>query len=231
MKQLKVLIVDDEEAIRKMIAKILSSEGMLTYQADSGKQAMEMLIKYQFDLVLLDVALGDMSGYDVAAAIRKQDLQLPTIFLSGLADESAIIKGLDAGADSYITKPFSPSMLAAQVKSKIKRRREIAYVPVDQKYLIRGPFKLDLKTYQFFKKDLEIKLTSKELKLMKFFMENPEQVFSKEQLYQHVWQETESDDNSITVYIKYLRNKIEDVPSKPRYIKTVWGIGYQFTLA
>ncbi len=230
MKQLKVLIVDDEESIRKMIAKILSAEGMLTYQADSGKQALEMLQKYQFDLVLLDVALGDMTGYDIAETIRKQDLQLPTIFLSGLADESAIIKGLDVGADSYITKPFSPSMLAAQVKSKIKRRREIAYVPVDQNFLMRGPFKLDLKTYQFYKKDMEIKLTSKELKLMKFFMENPNQVFSKEQLYHHVWQDTETDDNSITVYVKYLRNKIEDVPSKPKYIKTVWGIGYQFAL-
>lgn len=230
MKQLKVLIVDDEEAIRKLIAKILSNDGMLTYQADSGKSALDMIGKYQFDLVLLDVSLGDISGFEIAEEIRRRDLQLPTIFLSGITDEASIIKGLDVGADSYITKPFSPSMLSAQVKSKIKRRREIAYVPIDQNFLVRGPFKLDLKTYQFYKKDLEIKLTSKELKLMKFFMENPNQVFSKEQLYHHVWQETQTDDNSITVYIKYLRNKIEDIPSKPKYLKTVWGIGYQFTL-
>ena len=230
MKQLKVLIVDDEEAIRKLIAKVLSNEGMLTYQAESGKQAIDMLTKYQFDLVLLDVGLGDMSGYEIAEYIRKKDLQLPTIFLSGLSDEADIIKGLDVGADSYITKPFSPSMLSAQVKSKIKRRREISYVPVDHNFLIRGPFKLDLKTYQFYKKDLEIKLTSKELKLMKFFMENPNQVFSKEQIYHHVWQDNDTDENSITVYVKYLRNKIEDVPSKPKYLLTVWGIGYQFCL-
>ena len=230
MKQLKVLVVEDEEAIRKLIAKVLSNDGMLTYQAENGKQALDMLAKYQFDLVLLDVELGDMSGYEIASAIRKKDLQLPTIFLSGKTEESDILKGLDVGADSYITKPFSPSMLSAQVKSKIKRRREIAYIPVDHNYLIRGPFKLDLKTYQFYKKDLEIKLTSKELKMMKFFMENPGQVFSKEELYHHIWQDLNTDDNSITVYVKYLRNKIEDDPSKPKYLLTVWGIGYQFSL-
>lgn len=230
MKQLKVLVVDDEEAIRKLIVKVLSNDGMLTYQAENGKQALEMLSKYQFDLVLLDVELGDMSGYEITSAIRKKDLQLPTIFLSGKTEESDILKGLDVGADSYITKPFSPSMLSALVKSKIKRRREISYIPVDHNYLIRGPFKLDLKTYQFYKRDLEIKLTSKELKMMKFFMENPGQVFTKEELYHHIWQDLNTDDNSITVYVKYLRNKIEDVPSKPKYLVTVWGIGYQLSL-
>lgn len=230
MKQLKVLIVEDEESVRKLIAKVLSNDGILTYQAASGKQALEMLSKYQFDLVLLDVELGDMTGYEIAVEIRRKDLQLPTIFLSGKTEESDIIKGLDVGADSYITKPFSPSMLGAQVKSKIKRRREISYVPVDYDYLIRGPYKLDLKTYVFYKKDVEIKLTSKELKLMKFFMENPNQVFSKEQIYHHVWQSNDTDENTITVYIKYLRNKIEDDPSKPKYLLTVWGIGYQLQL-
>lgn len=230
MKQLKVLIVDDEEMIRKLIAKVLSNDGMLTYQAEDGKHALEMINKYTFDLVLLDIGLPDMSGYDVAEAIRKKDLQLPTVFLSGKTDESDIIKALDAGADSYITKPFSPSMLSAQVKSKIKRRREISYIPVDRNFLVRGPYKLDLKTYQFYKKDLEIKLTSKELKLLKFFMENPNQVFTKEELYHNVWHDTDTDDNSITVYVKYLRNKIEDEPSKPKYLKTIWGIGYQFCL-
>ncbi len=230
MKQLKVLIVEDEESVRKLIAKVLSNDGILTYQAESGKQALEMLSKYQFDLVLLDVELGDMTGYEIAVEIRQKDLQLPTIFLSGKTDESDILKGLDVGADSYITKPFSPSMLSAQVKSKIKRRREISYVPVDYNYLIRGPYKLDLKTYVFYKKEMEVKLTSKELKLMKFFMENPNQVFSKEQIYHHVWQSNDTDENTITVYIKYLRNKIEDDPSKPKYLLTVWGIGYQLQL-
>lgn len=230
MKQLKVLIVEDEESVRKLIAKVLSNDGILTYQAESGKQALEMLSKYQFDLVLLDVELGDMTGYEIAVEIRQKDLQLPTIFLSGKTDESDILKGLDVGADSYITKPFSPSMLSAQVKSKIKRRREISYVPVDYNYLIRGPYKLDLKTYVFYKKEVEVKLTSKELKLMKFFMENPNQVFSKEQIYHHVWQSNDTDENTITVYIKYLRNKIEDDPSKPKYLLTVWGIGYQLQL-
>lgn len=230
MDQIKVLIVEDEEPIRKLIYKILSAQDMLVYQAENGSQGLEMINKYNFDLVLLDIIMGDISGYDVAKEIRKHDLQLPIIFLSGKREDEDIIKGLDIGADSYITKPFSPSVLSAQVKSKIKRRNEILHENVHPNIIIHSPFKLDLNTYKFYKNDIELKLSSKEIKLMKFFMEHPNQVFSKEQLYQSVWHDNDYDDNSIMVYVKYLRNKIEDIPSKPKHIKTVWGIGYEFSI-
>jgi two-component system phosphate regulon response regulator OmpR len=230
MDKIKILIVEDEEPIRKLVNRILSTQDMLVYQAENGRQGLEMINKYNFDLVLLDILMDDISGYDVANEIRKHNLQLPIIFLSGKNGDEDIVKALDLGADSYITKPFSPSVLTAQVKSKIKRRKEILREDTASTLITHFPFKFDLKTYKFYKNDLELKLSSKEIKLMKFFMEHPNQVFSKEQLYQSVWNDSDSDDNSIMVYIKYLRNKIEDTPSKPKYIKTVWGIGYEFSV-
>jgi DNA-binding response OmpR family regulator len=230
MSDLRVLIVEDEEPIRKLIAKILNKEGILVSQAGNGKQGLEMINKYNYDLVILDILMEDISGFDVAREIRKYDLQLPIIFLSGKKEDEDIVQGLDIGADSYITKPFSPSVLCAQVKSQIKRRKQILKEDFETNSIILAPFKFDLSSYKFYKNDVEVKLSSKETKLMKFLMEHPNQVFSKEQLYQNVWRETEVDDNSIMVYIKYLRNKIEDNPSKPKYIKTVWGIGYEFSV-
>ncbi|MEG0775145.1 response regulator transcription factor [Clostridium sp.] len=230
MEKIKILIVEDEEAIRKLIYKTLTLEGMLVYQAENGIQGLEMISNTNFDIVILDILMDGISGYEVAKSIRNSNLQLPIIFLSGKKEDQDIIQGLDIGADAYITKPFSPSVLSAKVKSQVKRRREILHEDVNQSMMINGPFKFDINSYKFYKNDEEIKLSSKEIKLIKFFMEHPNQVFSKEQLYQNVWNDNAVDDNSIMVYMKYLRNKIEDVPSKPKYIKTVWGIGYKFSV-
>lgn len=230
MNKIKILIVEDEESIRRLLYKTLTIDGMLVFQAENGTQGLEMIKSNDFDLVILDILMEDISGYEVAKEIRKSNLQLPIIFLSGKTEDSDIIQGLNIGADSYITKPFSPSVLCAQVKSQIKRRQEILKDEVSSNFLINGPFKFDLSSYKFYKNDTELKLSSKETKLIKFFMEHPNQVFSKDQLYQNVWHDNAVDDNSIMVYVKYLRNKIEDIPNKPKYIKTVWGIGYQFSV-
>lgn len=226
----KILIVEDDEAIRKLIYRTLTMEGMLVYQAENGEQGLEMICNTDFDLVVLDILMDGLSGYDVAKKIRNTNLQLPIIFLSGKKEDQDIIQGLYLGADSYITKPFSPAVLSAQVKSQIKRRKEILNENTDSPSLVHGPFRFDLSSYKFYKNDVEIKLSSKEVKLIKFFMENPNQVFTKKQLYESVWNSNEVDNNSIMVYMKYLRNKIEDNPSKPKHIKTVWGIGYQFSI-
>jgi len=230
MNKVKILIVEDEDAIRRLIYKTLTIDGMLVYQAENGNQGLEMINNNDFDLVILDILMDGLSGFDVAKEIRKKSLQLPIIFLSGKKEDEDIIEGLNIGADSYITKPFSPSVLCAQVKSQIKRRREILHDEVHSNFIVHGPFKFDLTSYKFYKNEEELKLSSKETKLIKFFMEHPNQVFSKEQLYQNVWHDNAVDDNSIMVYMKYLRNKIEDVPNKPKFLKTVWGIGYQFTV-
>ncbi|MCM0650946.1 response regulator transcription factor [Clostridium swellfunianum] len=231
MDQIRILIVEDEEPIRKLIAKVLNAEGILVTQAANGTQGLDMINKYKFDLIILDILMDDISGFDVAREIRKYNLQIPIIFLSGKKEDEDIIHGLDIGADSYITKPFSPSVLCAQVKSQVKRHRQILKEDTISNIISHGPFKFDQNSYKFYKNDDEIKLSSKETKLIKFFMEHPNHVFSKEQLYQNVWGDAEVDENSIMVYMKYLRNKIEDVPSKPKYIKNVWGIGYEFSVS
>lgn len=228
MEDIKILVVEDEEPIRKLIGRILSTQGMSIFLAANGSQGLELVDKHEFDLIMLDIIMSDISGYDVAKIIREQDIKTPIIFLSGKKEDEDIVKGLDVGADGYITKPFSPAVLCAQVKSQIKRNRELSNKEVKGSLLKRGPFTFDYSSYRFFKDSIEIKLSSKETKLIKFFMENPHKVFSKDELYQNVWHEKETDDNSIMVYIKYLRNKIEEVPSKPKYIKTLWGIGYEF---
>lgn len=230
MDNIKVLVVEDEEPIRKLISRILSLEGMIIYQAENGEKAFEMISQNSFNLVILDIVMDGITGYEVAAEIRKHNLQVPIIFLSGKKGDEDIIKGLDIGADMFITKPFSPSVLCAHVKSQIKRHRQILNEEVKSKSIIRGPFKFDLNSYKFYKNEIELKLSSKETKLIKFFMEHPNKVFTKEELYQNVWHDNTPDDNSIMVYVKYLRNKIEDVPAKPQYIKTVWGIGYEFSV-
>ncbi|WP_017416980.1 response regulator transcription factor [Clostridium tunisiense] len=230
MGKAKILIVEDEEAIRKLIYRTLTLEGMLVYQAESGEEGLEMVANTDFDLIILDILMDGISGYEVAQTIRNSNLQLPIIFLSGKREDEDIIRGLNIGADSYITKPFSPSVLGAQVKSQLKRREEILNKNTFAMSLVHGPFRFDLNGYKFYKNDLEIKLSSKEIKLIKFFMENPNQVFTKEELYENIWNNNDVDYNSIMVYMKYLRNKIEDNPSKPKYIKTIWGIGYQFSI-
>ncbi|WP_291576171.1 response regulator transcription factor [Clostridium sp. UBA4548] len=230
MGKAKILIVEDEEAIRKLIYRTLTLEGMLVYQAENGEEGLEMVANTDFDLIILDILMDGISGYEVAQTIRNSNLQLPIIFLSGKREDEDIIRGLNIGADSYITKPFSPSVLGAQVKSQLKRREEILNKNTFAMSLVHGPFRFDLNGYKFYKNDLEIKLSSKEIKLIKFFMENPNQVFTKEELYENIWNNNDVDYNSIMVYMKYLRNKIEDNPSKPKYIKTIWGIGYQFSI-
>lgn len=228
MEQIKVLIVEDEASIRKLICRVLSSKEIEVFESENGSKALEMLNNESFDLVILDIMLDDILGYDVAKIIRETDLQLPIIFLSGKKEDEDIIKALDIGADSYITKPFSPAILLAQVKSQIKRTREILNKNSYRNIICNGPFKFDLNSYKFYKNEEEIKLSSKETKIIKFFMEHPNQVFSKEELYTNVWHDKNIDENSVMVYIKYLRNKIEEIPNKPKYIKNVWGIGYEF---
>ncbi|MBL4938224.1 response regulator transcription factor [Clostridium sp. YIM B02515] len=231
MDKYKILIVEDDTSISKLVDKSLSAQGMLVFQAPNGKNGLDMISKENFDLVILDIFMDDISGYEVAKEIRKHNLQLPIIFLSGKSQDEYIIKGLDIGADCYITKPFSPLVLCAEVKSKIKRHNEIKNNKIKMpEAIVNGPFRLDLKSYKFYKNDIEIRLSSKEVKIIKFFMEHPNQVFSKEELYKKIWSDNSSDDNSIMVYMKYLRNKIEEVPNKPKYIKTIWGIGYQFSV-
>jgi DNA-binding response OmpR family regulator len=230
MDKVKVLIADDEEYIRKIITVALESEGMQVYQAKHGAEALELVNQSSFELIILDIMMEGINGYEVIAKIRSLGINTPVFFLSGKGEDYDKILGFGIGADAYITKPFSPAVLCAEAKTHIKRYRELLERRDNSSKIQHGPFVFNLKTFTFYKNNQELFLSSKEALLMKFFMEHPNQVFSKEQLYQNVWNDIVVDDNTIMVYIRHLRSKIENSLDKTRYIQTVWGIGYKFTI-
>lgn len=224
----KILVVDDEEHIRRLIKRTLETENMVVNLACSGHEAIEALQASEFDLVVLDVIMNDMDGFEVVTQLRKAEVGIPIFLLSGKDEDYHKILGLGLGADDYITKPFSPAVLCAKIKAQI-RRNKAKWVNKND-LITAGSFKFDCKAYKLYKNDIEVHLSSKELLLMKFFMSNPNQVFTKEQLYQNVWGDIIVDDRTIMVYIWHLRNKIEEEPQNPKFITTVWGIGYQFSV-
>jgi two-component system phosphate regulon response regulator OmpR len=227
----KILVVDDESAIRRLIWKSLQATGILIYQSDSVEKTVDIMTRVKFDLFLLDISLEhENDGYYLAQIIREEDPLVPIIFLSGKKNETDIITGLEMGGDYYITKPFLPNLLKAQVIATLDKGqalKEHRSLSKENKIKV-GDFYFDRSRYQLYKKEEPIKLSSKETKLMQFFIENPDQVFSKEQIYQSVWNGSELDENTVMVFINHLRNKIEDNPKQARYIKTVWGLGYTF---
>lgn len=231
MKNQKLLIVDDDPIIRKLCWKAFQSTGLLIYQADSIDSAIDISSRISFDLFLLDVGLTyENDGYYLAQHLREAFPLIPIIFLSGKSDEQDIITGLETGADYYITKPFSIEFLKAQVMSTLNRYTMIKkdLRPKTEK-ITSGPFTFDKKTFSFYKEDKKIDMSSKEANLMLFFMENPDQVFSKQQILLNVWDDQSSDLNLVKVYMNYLRNKIEDNPKEPIFLKTIWGVGYSFS--
>lgn len=228
MKNSRILLIEDEDPIRKLIKKILEAEKMIVTECGSGHAALEFIKSEQFDIALVDLILEDMNGLDLISQIHQFDSEISVIILSGKTEDNDKIIGLGIGADDYITKPFSPKVLSAKVKAHIRRSNKLTASNKTYKHLADGPFKLDLSTFQFFKNDTEIILSSKEMLLIKFFMENPNQVFSKAQIYENIWKNQFIDENAIMVYISHLRSKLEDNPKKPQYIKTIWGIGYLF---
>ncbi|GAB6106685.1 response regulator transcription factor [Fusibacter bizertensis] len=226
MSNIKILVVDDEHRIRKLIRASLAKEGYHIDEAESGRVAMDLLSLNNYDLILLDIMLGDTDGFTLIRTIKEMKIATPIIVLSGRDDDHDKMLGLGLGANNYLTKPFSPVSLNAYVKAQI---RDFKQVKSDKSPIIEnGHFKFDQKTFQLYKDGQLIDLTSKENLLIKFLLENPHQVFSKQQLYENIWNNFIIDDGAIMVYIHNLRKKIEDDPKQPKHLLTVWGIGYKF---
>lgn len=224
----RVLVVDDEPEIRELITKYLQREGMMVTPADGGRQAVEFILGAEFDLVVLDIMLGDMDGFTVLQHVRPMKPCLPVLLLSARQEECDKVLGLGLGGDDYVTKPFSPAELTARVKAHIRRNRALTQQSEETRVLEKGNLKLDLKSYTLTRENKPVDVSAREIKLLKFFMEHPGQVFTKNQIYCHVWENDFYDDNTVMVYISRLREKIEENPREPIYIKTVWGIGYKF---
>ncbi len=227
----KILVVDDEEEIRELISKYLQKENMDITQAENGEKALQLFKKNEFDLIILDIMMEGIDGFEVLKKIRTDNQFLHVIILSAREEDYDKVLGLGLGADDYMTKPFSPNELIARVRSQL-RRSKISKDKFSGKNDIidSGCFKVDLKSYKVLKNGIELDLSTREFKLFKFFIENPDRVFTKQQVYNNVWEDGYFDENTLMVYISHLREKIEDNPNKPIFIKTVWGIGYKYSL-
>ena len=220
------LCLQKYESVLTMLYKVIRSAGMEAKTVSGGEQALELVREHPFDLILLDVNLRGMDGFQVIHELRGRGIKIPIIIVSGRKEDYDTLYGLDIGADDYITKPFNPVVLAAKVKALIRRSR--GNLTGGNAVISAGPFQYNTSTLRFYKNGQEIVLSSRENAMMKLFLDNPNRIFSKDMLYELVWGESIVDENAIMVYINRLRQKIEENPSEPRYIRTVRGIGYKF---
>lgn len=221
-----VLIVDDDEAVRTMLYKIMVSNDFDVDQASSGEEALQAIENKNYDLMLLDINMHGMDGFEVINKIRGQGSNLPIIVVSGRKADYDTLYGLDIGADEYITKPFNPVTLGAKAKALVRRSR--SFVSEKETMIVAGPFSYDTQTLRFYKNGEEIPLSAKENAMIKLFIDNDNRIFSKDTIYSMIWGETIIDENAIMVYVNRLRQKIEDDPSDPKYLQTVRGLGYRF---
>jgi len=220
----KALIVEDDAAVRNTLAKVLTSSGIESTLTESGQEAIEKISSETFDVVLLDINLDGMDGFEVIHALRNSGNRIPVMVVSGRTEDVDMLYSLEIGADDYITKPFNPVTLAAKVKALIRRCQTASATATIE----AGPFRFDSETLKLFKDGVELPLSAKESAIMKLFLDNPNRIFSRSALYDLIWGNTNVDDSAIVVYINRLRNKIESDPSRPAYIQTVRGLGYRF---
>ena len=223
-----VLIVDDDESVRSVLYKVIRTSGIQARTASSGEEALELAAKNHFDLILLDINMRGMDGFEVIHTLRDRGNKTPIIIVSGRQEDYDTLYGLDIGADDYVTKPFNPVVLGAKVKALIRRSR--GSIQENAGAITAGPFRYDTRTLRLYKNGEEIPLSSRENAIIKLFLDNINRIFPKELIYEMIWGETIVDENAIMVYINRLRQKIEDDPSKPRFIQTVRGLGYRFVI-
>ena len=221
-----VLIVDDDKAVQTMLYKVIRSNGLAADTASGGLEALSLTENRKYDLILLDINMHGMDGFEVIQRLRSRGVKTPIIIVSGRQEDYDTLYGLDIGADDYVTKPFNPIVLGAKVKALIRRSKG----ELGSAVIAAGPFRYNTSTLRFYKDDREISLSSKENAIMKLFIDNVNRIFSKDMIYDLIWGEAIIDENAIMVYINRLRQKIEDDPSSPRYIQTVRGLGYRFVV-
>ena len=222
-----VLIVDDDESVQTMLYKVIRSNGLKAEVASGGQEAVMLATRHSYDLILLDVNMPEMDGFQVVQQLRSRDIRTPIIIVSGRQEDYDTLYGLDIGADDYVTKPFNPIVLGAKVKALIRRSKGTGET---DSVLTAGPFRYNTSTLRFYKDGQEIVLSSKENAIMKLFLDNVNRIFSKDMIYELVWGHAIIDENAIMVYINRLRQKIEDDPARPKYIQTVRGLGYRFVV-
>ncbi|BFH66745.1 DNA-binding response regulator [Paenibacillus dendritiformis] len=225
-----VLIADDEPDIASLLKLYLEAEGLTVMEAGNGAAAMDMLRQEAIDLAIVDIMMPELDGYQLIKSVRKE-YKLPIIIISAKNRDADKIIGLGLGADDFITKPFSPLEVVARVQAQLRRTYEFNDYPSfqDSPHTRVGAFALDHHACALYKRGEHIALSANEYKLLKLLMGSPGRIFTKKQIFEKVWSEPYiADDNTVMVQISRLREKIEDQPRNPVYLKTIRGLGYRF---
>ena len=227
----KILIVEDEEAIADLEKDYLELSGFDVEIENDGISGLERALSEEFDMYILDLMLPGTDGFEICKKIREKK-NTPILMVSAKKDDIDKIRGLGLGADDYITKPFSPSELVARVKAHLARYERLIGSNVQKNDIIeiRG-IRIDKTARRVWVNDEEKQFTTKEFDLLTFLAENPNHVFTKDELFSKIWDmESIGDIATVTVHIKKIREKIEFKTAKPQYIETIWGVGYRFKL-
>ena len=225
----RLLIIEDEEAIAELEKDYLELSGFDVEIENNGQSGLDRALSGEFDLYILDLMLPEIDGFEICKRIRKEK-NTPILMVSAKKDDIDKIRGLGLGADDYITKPFSPSELVARVKAHLARYERLigSSIPQNEVIEIRG-LRIDKTARRVYVNGAEKQFTTKEFDLLSFLAQNPNHVYSKEELFKKIWDmESVGDIATVTVHIKKIREKIEFNTAKPQYIETIWGVGYRF---
>ena len=225
---MKILLVEDDTEISEMLKNFLVTEDYEVVTAYDGESACEKFFVDEYSIVLLDLMIPKISGMEVMKTIRASST-VPIMIISAKDTDSDKVLGLGLGADDYVTKPFSVTEVLARIKANIRRNTQYAAgTAAEQDIITIGNLVLNTGDYSVSKGGRKIELTSKEFEILHLLMKNPKKVYTKEQMYLLVWNDAYlGDENAVNVHISRLRNKIEDNPRDPKYVVTVWGIGYK----
>lgn len=224
----RVLIVEDEDSIRKFVKINLERSDFQVIEAETGEKGVDIARREEIDIVVLDVMLPGIDGFEVCKILREEYPNLGIIMLTAKSQDIDKIMGLEYGSDDYMTKPFNPTELVLRVKS-LSRRMESNNEDKEDSKLEIGPFKIDKYSRKFYKDNMEMDVTPTEYSIVKLFMENPGKAFKRDEILNLIWgYDFVGDSKIVDVNIRRLRSKVENDPSKPVYIETVWGLGYRW---
>jgi DNA-binding response OmpR family regulator len=224
---MNILVCDDDKAIVEAIEIYLENEGYKIFKAFNGIEAIEVIRDHEIHLIIMDIMMPKMDGIRATMKIREEN-NIPLIMLSAKSEDSDKVIGLNIGADDYITKPFNPLELIARVKSQLRRYTTLGGMETRSNVYQTGGLMIDDESKTITVDGEEVHLTPVQYKMLKFLTENAGKVFSIEEIYEKVWNETvHSPENTVSVHIRKIREKIEINPKEPKYLKVVWGVGYK----
>ena len=223
----RVLVVEDDKTVAEVVRRYLEREGYEVHAVGDGRSALDSFDDDGADLVVLDIMLPGIDGLEVCRQLRSR-APVPVIMLTALGEESDRIMGLEIGADDYISKPFSPRELVARIKSVLRRAGGPLTVTPNVEVLESGKLVVEVGARAVTLDGAPVTLTVREFDMLVFLMSHPRRVFTREELLERVWGYTFGDKSTVTVHMRRLREKIEDDPSNPTHLATVWGVGYRF---